>query len=238
MGAAMTGEARSPATPRPDDPRIALGLTVEPHVVGPFSVRGATRTSPDEGGTLDCGLLGYVTGGRPVVFGEIWAACPSGTNGKVRLDARAVAERIVSLLNAYDPEALKPEAFGDPAGPEWQRGELLPPEAGERLCEFACCGLRLSSSHHDTANPATCPDCKPATDPEALARLTAENARLRAALENVQMTVAYIVTHATLARATREIEEGPRVQSPTVAEVWELIGKMGDTARAALAGTP
>jgi hypothetical protein len=77
-----------------------------------------------------------------------------------------------------------------------------------------------------------------AYDPEALARLTAENARLRAALENVQMTVAYIVTHATLARATREIEEGPRVQSPTVAEVWELIGKMGDTARAALAGTP
>jgi hypothetical protein len=96
----------SPATPRPDDPRIALGLTVEPHVVGPFSVRGATRTSPDEGGTLDCGLLGYVTGGRPVVFGEIWAACPSGTHEKVRLDVRAVAERIVSLLNAYDPEAL------------------------------------------------------------------------------------------------------------------------------------
>ena len=92
-------------TPRPDQ-RIALGVTVEPQVRAPFSVRGASPASPDDGGTLDCGLLGHVADGRPVVFGEIWAACPSGTHEKVRLDARAVAERIVSLLNAYDPEAL------------------------------------------------------------------------------------------------------------------------------------
>lgn len=92
-------------TPRPD-PRIALGMTVEPQVRPPFSVRGASPASPDDGGTLDCGLLGHVADGRPVVFGEIWAACPSGTHEKVRLDARAVAERIVSLLNATDPEAL------------------------------------------------------------------------------------------------------------------------------------
>ena len=148
-------------------------------------------------------------------------------------------------VNAYDPEALKPEAFGDPAGPEWQRGELLPPEAGERLCEFACCGLRLSSSHHDAANPATCPDCKPATDPEALARLTAANLRLQEALASDPTDQSAEIERLTAenARLRAALDEclnvliGCVVPGRGVDDRAAMLGAQA-MARAALAGTP
>ena len=80
------------------DPRIAFGLTVEPDVQGPFEVRAASPGSPSEGGTLDCGIVARTADGRSVVIGEIWAACPGPGGSKVRIDARAVAERIVRAL--------------------------------------------------------------------------------------------------------------------------------------------
>lgn len=83
------------------DPRIALGKEVEPDVQGPYSAVPAHRDGTgDDGGTLDQAIRAYTKDGRPVVIGEIWAAALGRAGSKVRIDAAAVAQRIVDTLNA------------------------------------------------------------------------------------------------------------------------------------------
>jgi hypothetical protein len=82
------------------DPRLALGLEVEESVCGPYKVVAAARTSPDDGGTLDCGIVAHTKDGRQLVIGEIWAAGVGPGGSKVRLDARKIAEDIVAMLAA------------------------------------------------------------------------------------------------------------------------------------------
>lgn len=64
--------------------------------------------------------------------------------------------------------------------------------------------------------------------------LHAAHAGLAKALDEVAMMVSYIVTHTTLAALTSKIENGPQVVAPNIREVWELLNKMGDTARLGL----
>jgi len=82
------------------DPRERYGMTVEPDVTGPYEVMGAKRTSADEGGTLDRGIVAHTRDGRRVVIGEVWAAGVGKDGAKIRIDADAVAHRIVAVLNA------------------------------------------------------------------------------------------------------------------------------------------
>lgn len=80
------------------DPRIGLGLEVEPEVAGPYEVRKVEKPSTN-GGTLDVGIIAYTACGKRIVIGEIWAACPDDEGSKTRIDAIAVATRIVDALN-------------------------------------------------------------------------------------------------------------------------------------------
>ena len=85
------------------DPRVALGYEVEPNVTGPYNVQPARRDgSGDDGGSLDVGITARTTGGKRVVIGEIWAACPDEDGVKTRIDANAVARTVVTRLNAAE----------------------------------------------------------------------------------------------------------------------------------------
>ena len=57
------------------------------------------ETGGDGGGKLDREIVARTRDGRWVVIGEIWAACPGEGGGKIRIDADAVAKRIVATLN-------------------------------------------------------------------------------------------------------------------------------------------
>jgi hypothetical protein len=82
------------------DPREQLGHEVHSHVKGPFSVRQATRDGTgDDGGTLDVALVAHTEDGTRVIIGEIWAACPNQLGGKTRINAKEVADSIVTTLN-------------------------------------------------------------------------------------------------------------------------------------------
>ncbi len=82
------------------DPRIPLGLSVEPEVRGPYSVQPASRDGTgDDGGSLDVAITAHTRDGTRVVIGELWAACPNEHGGKTRIDAHAVASRLVGKLN-------------------------------------------------------------------------------------------------------------------------------------------
>ena len=85
------------------DPRIALGYEVEPEVEGPYELAAALDVSQLSGGTLDIGILARRrSDGERIVIGEIWASCPNrDQNGKTRIDAAAVAKRIVDMLNSW-----------------------------------------------------------------------------------------------------------------------------------------
>lgn len=59
-----------------------------------------------------------------------------------------------------------PEPFGDPTGPEYQRGEIHQVDPDELYVEMACCGFRYSADHEDsTTEGYTCPLCVPAQPP-------------------------------------------------------------------------
>lgn len=82
------------------DPRISYGVRVEPNVKGPYGAQPARRDATgDDGGTLDVGITAHTNNGTLVVIGEIWAACPNENGGKTRIDAIAVATRLVAKLN-------------------------------------------------------------------------------------------------------------------------------------------
>ena len=81
------------------DPRIDMGYAVEPKVVGPFEVVEAADTGGLAGGTLDRGIVAYTEDGRRVVIGEIWAAGVGKGGSKIRLDASAIARRLVDAAN-------------------------------------------------------------------------------------------------------------------------------------------
>ncbi len=82
------------------DPRISYGLNVEPDVRGPYGVQPADRDgSGNDGGSLDVAITARTASGKRVVIGEIWAACPDEDGGKTRIDATAVATRLVAELN-------------------------------------------------------------------------------------------------------------------------------------------
>ena len=88
-----------------NDPRTTFGLSVEPDVRGPYGVQPAHRDGTgDDGGTLDVGLTAHTRDGTRVVIGEIWAACPDENGGKTRIDAGAVAKRLVAELNGGSHE--------------------------------------------------------------------------------------------------------------------------------------
>lgn len=89
------------------DPRIALGYEVEPDVEGPYELAAACDTGGDAGGTLDVGIMARrVSDGERIVIGEIWAACPNrDQEGKTRIDAAAVASRIVDVLNTLEKQS-------------------------------------------------------------------------------------------------------------------------------------
>jgi len=80
------------------DPRELLGLIVLDRVSPPYAIRNAVRGDPSEGGTLDCGIVAHTDSGEPVVIGEIWAMGIGANGQKVRLNARAIAGRIVTAL--------------------------------------------------------------------------------------------------------------------------------------------
>ena len=79
------------------DPRIALGYEVDLEITGPYTVR---RPSPNAAGILDVGIVADRLDGTSIVIGEIWAACVGKDGKKVRIDAFAVATRIVADLNS------------------------------------------------------------------------------------------------------------------------------------------
>ena len=82
------------------DPRTEYGLEVEPRVTGPYSVQPAKRDgSGDDGGTLDQAIIAHTEDGRSVIIGEVWAAGHGEGGSKIRIDAAAVAQAIVDVLN-------------------------------------------------------------------------------------------------------------------------------------------
>lgn len=81
------------------DPRGRLGVEVHPSVWGPYETRQPNRSSPDQGGLLDVGIMARTLGGQEVVIGEIWAAALGKDGKKIRIDARAIAQRIADTLN-------------------------------------------------------------------------------------------------------------------------------------------
>ena len=90
-----------------NDPRERLGVTVEQDVTGPYEVMASHPASPDTGGTLDRGIVAHTRDGRRVVIGEVWAACVGKDWAKVRIDADAVARRIIATLNLDLPGMAK-----------------------------------------------------------------------------------------------------------------------------------
>lgn len=60
----------------------------------PWSVRGANPETPDDGGTLDRGIVGHLEDGTPVVIGEVWAAGVAGDGRRVSLDSRGLARDV------------------------------------------------------------------------------------------------------------------------------------------------
>ena len=96
------------------DPRIAMGLTVEEKIVGPYFLRPAERASPDEGGSLDRAIIAHTVDGREMAIGELWAVGSEiGSRNrdiKIRLDTEAIGEHIIELLEAHDKG---PESEGD-----------------------------------------------------------------------------------------------------------------------------
>lgn len=68
-------------------------------VVGaPFTVVNSQPLSPDDGGTLDRGIVGTLPDGRTVIIGEMWAMGIT-TEGRVSIDSPALAAVIAALLN-------------------------------------------------------------------------------------------------------------------------------------------
>lgn len=82
------------------DPRKGLGYEVEDEVVGPYSTLAALPS--DNGGTLDRGIVATTKDGRRVVIGEVWAAAVGPGGEKIRIDADAIARRIVETLNGAE----------------------------------------------------------------------------------------------------------------------------------------
>ena len=54
------------------------------------------------------------------------------------------------------------------------------------------------------------------------------------ALDEIALTVSYIVTHVTLGEATAGIEDGPRVRVPTMPEIGACIQHIGRLANDAM----
>lgn len=84
-----------------NDPRVKMGLHVEPEVIGPYELRPAERDGTgDDGGSLDQAIIARTCDGRAIAIGEIWAAghaIPGGA--KIRIDAEAIAKNIIDTLN-------------------------------------------------------------------------------------------------------------------------------------------
>jgi len=82
------------------DPRTKMGLEVESAVCGPYEIRSATRNGTgNDGGSLDQAIMAWTVDGRQVVIGEIWAAGIGVNGSKIRLDAKGIAESVVTTLN-------------------------------------------------------------------------------------------------------------------------------------------
>jgi hypothetical protein len=244
----MTPPREAAPTPRPDDRLAEIRARCDAATGGPWAWHQDYGFTDDEGNevynwclfnpeTPDGGVgdgLERTVNASLVLLAD-YLRCADGRpldedpDFQFIAHARADIPWLLERVNAYDPEALKPEAFGDPAGPEWQRGELLPPEAGERLAHFACCGFRMSAIHvEDAPKPTTCPLCEP-SDPEALARLMAENARLLAALESLDLAI-------IKAASSWPVKKENMIR---LTQVAVESGKVLDAAKcAALAGTP
>lgn len=81
------------------DPREGFGLTVEPEVVGPYSLVPSRHLSSSTGGLLDYGIAAFTKDGRRVVIGELFAAAIGAGGSKIRIDTKAVGQIIVDTLN-------------------------------------------------------------------------------------------------------------------------------------------
>ena len=74
------------------DPRTRmLGVKIET-AEGPFRLKEANRSSPDEGGSLDLAIVARLQDGREVVVGELWAVGPASDGARISLDPCGVAK--------------------------------------------------------------------------------------------------------------------------------------------------
>ena len=71
-------------------------------------------------------------------------------------------------------------------------------------------------------------------DDAARERLRAVAPDLFVALDEIAITVGYIVTHVTLGEATADIEDGPRVRIPSMPEIGQCIQRIGRLANDAM----
>ena len=82
-------------------------------VQAPFRLLNAKPRTPDEGGTLDRGIVATLEDGRQVVIGELWAAGPTIDGARVSLDAEKIGRTITELLNRELAGAGAPTPSGE-----------------------------------------------------------------------------------------------------------------------------
>lgn len=71
-------------------------------------------------------------------------------------------------------------------------------------------------------------------DDAARERLREAAPDLFVALDEIALTVSYIVTHVMLGEATAGIQDGPRVVAPTLPEIGQCIQRIGNLANDAM----